>query len=623
MKPHIVETYNSNLAGNCSEFTLELGDPPYEKGETADILMGGPPCQPFSQIGYQRGHRDLRDGFPIFLDAVNRLRPRLAIIENVRGLLFRNKDYLRATCKELERFGYVVDVRLIDTSIYGVPQKRQRVVVVASRTGWAWPEPVIDEPVTVGMALGELARQVTDESRFLTASMDHYIASYEAASKCITPRDLHLDQPSRTVTCRNLGAATSDMLRIRLKDGRRRMLHLREGARLMSFPDWFTFNGNPYEQAEQIGNAVAPLLSLALGREAMKALEAPLLKTPKNTAKHSLAIADPISEKKEQALALLGEAGLVLRELTPRGRERAALCLLALAHIEPQMSWQDAKSHVEDATVPALGTRKIIEFRNIHYNEGISSGSYDDVRRRDLELLASCGFVQARANKAHADTNDGTRGYALTAEAVALLRAFRTAGWDSMLQKFRDQKGIIRDRLAKARKFNLMKVNLPNGKTLDLDGGKHNEIQKAVIEQFLPRFSRGAHILYVGDASKKGLFVDDAGFERIGLARPSRGTRLPDIVAWEEERNWLFLIEAVHSSNPISEARHGILDKITAETTAGRIYVTAFLNRKVFAKWLGSHGIAWETEVWLADQPDHCTHFNGERFLGPYKEPHL
>ena len=153
MKPHIVETYNSNLAGNCSQFTLKLGDPPCAKGETADILMGGPPCQPFSQIGYQRGHRDHRDGFPIFLDAVNRLRPRLAIIENVRGLLFRNKDYLRATCKELERFGYVVDARLIDTSLYGVPQKRQRAVIIASKTGWAWPEPVIDEPVTVGVPL--------------------------------------------------------------------------------------------------------------------------------------------------------------------------------------------------------------------------------------------------------------------------------------------------------------------------------------------------------------------------------------------------------------------------------------------------------------------------------------
>ena len=117
------------------------------------------------------------------------------------------------------------------------------------------------------------------------------------------------------------------------------------------------------------------------------------------------------------------------------------------------------------------------------------------------------------------------------------------------------------------------------------------------------------------------MFVDEERLRRIGLQQPSRGARLPDIVAWEEERNWLYLIEAVHSSNPINEERHAILKQVTAGTTAGRIYVTAFLNKKDFIKWHGSKGIAWETEVWTADQSDHCTHFDGERFLGPYEKP--
>ena len=275
----------------------------------------------------------------------------------------------------------------------------------------------------------------------------------------------------------------------------------------------------------------------------------------------------------------------------------------------------------EDHAVPAQRSREILAFRNQHYNEGISSGSYDDVRRKDLALLASFGFVQARANKEGADTNDGTRGYALTLEALALLRSFRTPAWERTLKAFRDEQPVIRDRLAKARTFNMMTVKLPSGESLDLGSGPHNEIQRAVIEQFLPRFSRGAHVLYVGDTSKKDLFVDEERLRRIGLQQPSRGARLPDIVAWEEERNWLYLIEAVHSSNPINEERHAILKQVTAGTTAGRIYVTAFLNKKDFIKWHGSKGIAWETEVWTADQPDHCTHFDGERFLGPYEKP--
>ena len=99
-----------------------------------------------------------------------------------------------------------------------------------------------------------------------------------------------------------------------------------------------------------------------------------------------------------------------------------------------------------------------------------------------------------------------------------------------------------------------------------------------------------------------------------------RGQRRVDIMAYLKAKNWLFLIEAVHSSNPISAERHALLREMTKQTTAGRIYVSAFPTRKAFAKWLGSHGIAWETEVWLADEPGHCTHFDGQRFLGPYEE---
>ncbi len=78
MKPQAVATYNKNLEGICQEVFLSIGLPEKE----ADIIIGGPPCQPFSQIGYQRGKLDSRDGFPIFLDAVNRIRPKITIVEN-------------------------------------------------------------------------------------------------------------------------------------------------------------------------------------------------------------------------------------------------------------------------------------------------------------------------------------------------------------------------------------------------------------------------------------------------------------------------------------------------------------------------------------------------------------
>ena len=266
-----VSTYNANLHGRCYQKKLDVGD----DFEHADVVIGGPPCQPFSQIGYQRGRHDDRDGFPIFLDVVRRVRPKIAIIENVRGLLFRNKDYLNLNVRELKSFGYDVDYKLLNTADYGVPQKRERVVVVASMCGFSWPDQITRVPVNVGLALGDSVLTHSAESRFLTPSMDAYIATYEAKSACVRPRDLHLNKPARTLTCRNLGGATSDMQRIRLPNGKRRMLHVREAARLQSFPDWFKFNGNTTEQMEQIGNSVAPLMSLAIARCVMNALKAP------------------------------------------------------------------------------------------------------------------------------------------------------------------------------------------------------------------------------------------------------------------------------------------------------------------------------------------------------------
>jgi len=614
MKPIAVNTYNANLSGRCDETMLVIGEP---KGG-ADVVIGGPPCQPFSQIGYQRGMRDARDGFPIFLDAVRRVRPKIAIIENVRGLLYRNKDYLRKTVSELERFGYAVNVRLLKAIDYGVPQKRERVVVVASKVGWAWPDPVVSKPVTAGIALGTMVSNVTSESRFLNKKMDRYVASYEKASHCVRPRDLHLDRPSRTVTCRNLGGATSDMLRIALQDGRRRMLHVREAARLQGFPDWFTFAGTPYEQMEQIGNAVPPLLSLAIAKQVRHFLENPSMRPPGNApAPTSVLDISPKGQKVEQAKTILREAGIALRNITARAQERAALCLLAVAQIAAADQWADAKSHLGDKKIRALRSREILAFRNDHYQEGLSSGSYDDVRRKDLALLVSAGLVAPSAKDAAADTNDGTRGYALTPEALQLLRAFRTPEWERVLKGFRESQGGIRDRLSKAREMQKVPVTLPSGTELLLSPGPHNELQKEIIKEFLPRFARGAQVLYVGDTENKTLVVDQRGLRAIGMPVPERGDRLPDIVAYESERNWVFLIEAVHSSNPVDDERHKMLMRLTANSTAGRVFVTAFLTKADFRKW--ATRIAWETEVWIADNPTHMIHFDGERFLGPYE----
>lgn len=261
-------TYERNLHGECHQVYLT---PEVDLPE-ADVVIGGPPCQPFSVGGRQLGLRDARDGFPTFISAVRRLRPKVWMFENVRGLLYRSHSYFDEIVVELESLGYQVDYKVLNAVRYDVPQNRERLVVVGHRGGFAIPPPR-SRVITAGDALGFLALTVPGNAKFLTPSMDAYVARYERASKCVRPRDLRLDMPARTVTCRNLGGATGDMQRVRLPDGRRRRLTVREGARLQSFPDWFEFIGSESSQFQQIGNAVPPMLAYHLAGRVKTYLE--------------------------------------------------------------------------------------------------------------------------------------------------------------------------------------------------------------------------------------------------------------------------------------------------------------------------------------------------------------
>jgi DNA (cytosine-5)-methyltransferase 1 len=258
-------SYNANLLGKCIQKELKVGGSYPE----ADIIVGGPPCQPFSVRGKQKGLKDSRDGFPIFLDAVKQVKPEICLFENVRGMLYKNQKYLDEILISLENMGYNVYFKILNAKNYGVPQNRERIIVVGSKNKFAFPDPV-ENNLTAGDAINDIKDLPANKKLFLTSSMDAYIKKYELASKCVNPRDLHLDKPARTLTCRNLAGATSDMHRIKVKNGARRMLTVREAARLQSFPDWFRFSGSEGSQYKQIGNAVAPIFGLHIAKQIKK-----------------------------------------------------------------------------------------------------------------------------------------------------------------------------------------------------------------------------------------------------------------------------------------------------------------------------------------------------------------
>ena len=159
-------------------------------------------------------------------------------------------------------------------------------------------------------------------------------------------------------------------------------------------------------------------------------------------------------------------------------------------------------------------------------------------------------------------------------------------------------------------------LKMTDGKTIFRSPGIHNHLQVAVVEEFCPRFAPGANLLYVGDTALKHLVFDAHELAKLKVPVTTHD-RLPDIILYWPERNWLFLIEAVTSHGPVSPKRHREIEAMLKGCPAERIYVTAFLDVGAFRKYAGD--IAWETEVWIAETPGHMIHFNGPKFLGPYK----
>ena len=264
-----VETYNNNLRGKClnEELSIETIFP------DAEVVIGGPPCQPWSETGKNLGNKDSRDGFPTFIRCVKQVKPRLFIAENVKGLTFeKNKQYLRHIISQLEDLGYEVESKVIRMVNHGLPQKRERLFIIGHHGGFNFPKEN-DQIFTVEDALGVWAKQEPLDCKYLTPSEDKYIASYEEKCQVQRPRDLHLNQASRTLTCRNLSGSTSDMIRISLPSGRRRKLRVKEAARIQGFPDWFKFNGTDSASFNQIGQSVPPLFSRQLALSVLEYLQ--------------------------------------------------------------------------------------------------------------------------------------------------------------------------------------------------------------------------------------------------------------------------------------------------------------------------------------------------------------
>ncbi len=298
---------------------------------------------------------------------------------------------------------------------------------------------------------------------------------------------------------------------------------------------------------------------------------------------------------------------------TERRLERMAKACLAVGGVKTDFS--EAQS-VDDGKFSR--TRDIIAYENKYYGELISSGSYDNIRRQDLKLLLEAGIVVNSSSVEAQATKNPSRGYGLSASFVKLLNKYGTPNFDEELSVFRTSAKSLKDELDRRRELQKVPVTLPGGKKIELTFGSHNRLQKAIVEEFLPLFGFGAEVLYIGDTDNKYLHLEKEELEKIKFY-PLEHEELPDVIAYSAEKNLLYLIEAFYSTGEWDEIRVRKIRRKLEEAgcSAELVFFTAFEDRNSFRQ--KAKDIAWETEVWIADNPEHLVHFNGLKYLEVYR----
>ena len=308
----------------------------------------------------------------------------------------------------------------------------------------------------------------------------------------------------------------------------------------------------------------------------------------------------------DDALSILVQLGL------PRAQqnERSALCLLALLNIAPDKKWKQAKNAM-------IGITPIMDWAREHYGKNYAPNTRETVRRQTMHQFVSAGIALYNPDDPARSVNSPKAVYQIAPEALALLKTYGARAWKTNLASYLAKNKTLAARYAKDRDAHRIPVKIAPKKTIQLSPGKHSTLIKAIIENFAPRFAPGSVLIYAGDTGKKWSYFAEADLTRLGVTVDAHG-KMPDVVLYYPERDWLLLVESVTSHGPVDGKRHEELAQLFANSSAGLVYVTAFPNRALMARHLPE--IAWETEVWVADAPSHLIHFNGSRFLGPYAD---
>lgn len=279
-----------------------------------------------------------------------------------------------------------------------------------------------------------------------------------------------------------------------------------------------------------------------------------------------------------------------------------ALSILAMAGIKPDDDWKNA-------TNEWIRIHDIIAFSNKYYGTTYAENSRETFRKQAMHRFRTAALIEDNGKA----TNSPNYRYRITDETLSVLKAWGGSNAEKQMNRFLAYHDKLVDIYASKKKMTMMPVKI-NGADFQFSVGKHNELQKAIIEEFAPRFAPGSECLYVGDTIEKDLVKNVEKLKGLGF-EITLHDKMPDVVLYREDEDWIYFVESVTSVGPMDPKRIIEITEMTQKVKSGKIFVTAFLDFATYKKFADS--LAWETEVWIADMPDHMIHLNGDKFLGP------
>ena len=265
------------------------------------------------------------------------------------------------------------------------------------------------------------------------------------------------------------------------------------------------------------------------------------------------------------------------------------------------------------------GTHDIITYINSHYpnKAGLDSSGYSENSRETFRKHTIYPWIEAGLleGKPGLPTNDKNNSYRLTSNAALLLRHYGTADWEEYLDAYFQTHDRYVDIQKQVKDIDFgYEINY-GGMTFELGRSPHNRLQKKVLEVFARYFASGAELLYIGDTKDKGLCKRDERMKELGVDVFEQTSKIPDIIMYDNNNKRLLLIEAYNSTGEFTVDRvKSIKGALNISTDTEVAFITAFENTKKMLQVY--RRIAWDTDIWVAEDETHMTHKNGDRFMG-------